>query len=100
MCGICGVVLADRSRHVDPETLTRMADAITHRGPDDSGAFVTRGVGLAMRRLSIIDLAGGHQPMHNESRTVHVVFNGELYNYRSLRSQLLSCGHRLETESD
>jgi len=77
-----------------------MCDAIRHRGPDDSGYHVAPGVAIGMRRLSIIDVAGGHQPMTNEDGTVHVVFNGEIYNYQSLRARLLTGRHRLTTSSD
>jgi asparagine synthase (glutamine-hydrolysing) len=78
----------------------RMCDVIRHRGPDDEGIHVEPGVGLGMRRLSIIDLAGGRQPIHNETGTVWVVFNGEIYNYRDLRAELESLGHRFYTSSD
>ena len=77
-----------------------MCAAIRHRGPDDEGMHVEAGVGLAMRRLSIIDLATGHQPIHNEDGTIRVVFNGEIYNYATLRSELESRGHRFSTASD
>ena len=77
-----------------------MCDAIAHRGPDDWGTFLEDGVGLGMRRLSIVDLAGGHQPIANEDGTVVVVFNGELYNYPALREELLAKGHRFSTRSD
>src|SRR5687767_1963446 len=78
----------------------RMCDVIRHRGPDDEGIHVEPGVGLGMRRLSIIDLAGGRQPIHNETSTVWVVFNGEIYNYRELRAELEALGHRFATSSD
>jgi asparagine synthase (glutamine-hydrolysing) len=77
-----------------------MCDVIRHRGPDDEGIHVAPGIGLGMRRLSIIDLAGGRQPIHNEARTIWVVFNGEIYNYRELRDELESHGHRFYTSSD
>ncbi|HEY9723686.1 MAG TPA: asparagine synthase (glutamine-hydrolyzing) [Oscillatoriaceae cyanobacterium] len=94
MCGIVGYVGAG-----DRELLARMNAAIVHRGPDDAGAFVAPGVGLAMRRLSIIDLAGGHQPIANETGHMQIVFNGELYNYRELRAQYLEA-HRFSSASD
>jgi asparagine synthase (glutamine-hydrolysing) len=100
MCGICGIATVDPSRPIELDTLREMADAIAYRGPDDAGAYVSKRIGLAMRRLSIIDLERGRQPIHNERRTVHLVFNGELYNYRDLRSQLKSQGHEFRTESD
>src|SRR5947207_14474008 len=78
----------------------RMTNMIVHRGPDDEGIDVRGKVGLGMTRLSIIDLAGGHQPIYNEDGTVAVVFNGEIYNYRELRDQLQRKGHRFSTRSD
>jgi len=99
MCGIAGIVRSD-SAQIDRELLTRMNDAIRHRGPDDDGFYFSDGVGLAMRRLSIIDLKGGHQPIHNSDRTAWIVFNGEIYNYRELRKQLEARGHRFYTDSD
>jgi asparagine synthase (glutamine-hydrolysing) len=102
MCGICGIV----GRHpVDREALARMTGALTHRGPDDEGFHVDEyedgtAVGLGFRRLSIIDLAGGHQPLSNEDRTIWLVFNGEIYNYRELRGRLEARGHRFTTNAD
>jgi len=98
MCGICGVAGGDRAR--GRELVDRMGASMVHRGPDDSGVASVGGVTLGMRRLSIIDLAGGHQPMHNEDSTVWVVQNGEIYNYLELREQLASAGHAFVTESD
>jgi asparagine synthase (glutamine-hydrolysing) len=100
MCGICGIAAVDPTRQIDVRTLRGMADVIAYRGPDDAGTYASGGIGLAMRRLSIIDLEHGRQPIHNEDRTVHLVFNGELYNYRTLRSQLKSHGHEFQTKSD
>jgi len=100
MCGIVGVVHSDRGRAVAPATVQRMCDAIVHRGPDDEGIFTTGPAGLGMRRLSIIDLAGGHQPVFNEDRSCAIVFNGEIYNYRELRNWLQSRGHVMRTNSD
>src|SRR5262245_28786797 len=99
MCGIAGIVSADGAP-VDRELLARMNEAIRHRGPDDDGFYFSDGVGLAMRRLSIIDLARGQQPIHNQDRTKWIVFNGEIYNYRELRERLDKLGHRFYTESD
>ena len=77
-----------------------MNDSIVRRGPDDSGRYIRNQVGLGMRRLSIIDVAGGHQPVHNEDKTIWVVFNGEIYNYLELRRDLEKSGHRFYTQSD
>jgi asparagine synthase (glutamine-hydrolysing) len=108
MCGIAGFADAAGGRHVttparlegDFNLVHRMCEVIRHRGPDDEGIHVEPGVGLGMRRLSIIDLAGGRQPIHNEDSTVWVVFNGEIYNYRELRAELEALGHRFSTSSD
>jgi len=103
MCGIAGFAdpLADESRLADDERLLRrMCAVIRHRGPDDEGVRVEGGVGLGMRRLSIIDLATGHQPIRNEDASVWVVFNGEIYNFRDLRRDLERRGHRFSTSSD
>jgi asparagine synthase (glutamine-hydrolysing) len=99
MCGIVGIVRSD-GRDVDRGLLTRMADTVRHRGPDDDGFYLNGPVGLGMRRLSIIDLAGGAQPIHNRDRTAWIVFNGEIYNYRELRAQLEKLGHTFYTNSD
>ena len=99
MCGIVGVVRRDRAA-VDAALLARMNEMIRHRGPDEEGAYLGPGVGLAMRRLAIIDLKGGQQPMHNEDGTAWVVFNGEIYNYRELRERLSKLGHRFHTDCD
>jgi asparagine synthase (glutamine-hydrolysing) len=98
MCGVCGVVLA-QSR-VEEETIRSMCAAIAHRGPDDEGVFVEGRVGLGVRRLSIIDVAGGHQPISNEEGTVTVVYNGEIYNFGELRTELAARGHVFSTRSD
>jgi asparagine synthase (glutamine-hydrolysing) len=99
MCGIAGIVRSDGAP-VDRELLARMNEAIRHRGPDEDGFYLSDGVGLAMRRLAIIDLKGGQQPIHNHDRTAWIVFNGEIYNYRELRAQLEKLGHRFYTDSD
>ena len=105
MCGIAGFVEsstttspfgADASRAL----VHRMCDVIRHRGPDDEGVWVDEGVALGMRRLSIIDLSTGHQPIHNEDRSVWIVFNGEIYNFRELRRELEAAGHRFYTSTD
>ena len=100
MCGICGLVTFRPDREVKEETLHRMCGAMRHRGPDDEGIFIEDGVGIGMRRLSIIDLNSGHQPIHNEDRTIWLVFNGEIYNYPVLREELLKLGHSFYTQTD
>lgn len=100
MCGIAGVVYACSDRPVDPTVLQRMTDAVAHRGPDAQGLWRQPGVGLAHRRLSIVDLDSGRQPIGNEDGTVQIVFNGEIYNFRELRDELVSKGHVFRTYSD
>src|ERR1700733_14025329 len=101
MCGICGIAGRDRSAPALEEARLRaMTDAIVHRGPDECGTQIEPGVALGMRRLSIIDVAGSHQPILNEDRSVLAVFNGGIYNYRELREGLRRRGHRLRTEGD
>jgi asparagine synthase (glutamine-hydrolysing) len=100
MCGIAGIISADKDRPVDAGLLKAMAAAISHRGPDAEGYWTEPGIGLAHRRLSIIDLAGGDQPIGNEDGTIQVVFNGEIYNYHDLRRDLEARGHRFRTMSD
>src|SRR5438034_9111957 len=98
MCGICGIAGGDPARA--RELVQRMCGSMVHRGPDDEGSVRLGDVTLGMRRLSIIDIEGGHQPMANEDSTVWVVQNGEIYNHRELRNQLLAAGHRFATKSD
>ncbi len=100
MCGITGVLYADLHRTPDKAVLKAMGDAIAHRGPDGEGFFKANNVGLVHRRLAIIDLAGGNQPIANEDESVQVVFNGEIYNYPELKQQLESRGHVFRTNSD
>ncbi len=100
MCGICGIFFNNRDWHVQGDVLARMNRKIVHRGPDDEGFFVEENVGLAMRRLSIIDVKSGHQPIANENRDVWIVFNGEIYNHADLRKDLESKGHQYRTRSD
>lgn len=100
MCGICGIFLLDPDAQVDPSLLKKMNSSLTHRGPDDEGYYLSGPLGLAMRRLSIIDLQGGRQPMTNEDGSLWIVFNGEIYNYPSLRTYLLSKGHVFQSQSD
>jgi len=111
MCGITGAAWTEPDQALAESTLRRMVEVLRHRGPDDDGLYTseltirpgygaTPGVALGFRRLSIIDVAGGHQPMPNEDGTVHVVFNGEIYNYRELRRRLEGSGHTFRTQSD
>jgi asparagine synthase (glutamine-hydrolysing) len=100
MCGIAGLLNLNGGLPPDWATTHRMCEAIVHRGPDDEGIFLHDGVALGMRRLSIIDLAGGHQPIHNEDETVWIVFNGEIYNFPELRADLQKRGHRFYTNTD
>ncbi len=95
MCGICGIAGAH-----EPELLSDMCQVMAHRGPDDAGFYQGQGIGLGHRRLSIIDLATGHQPIHNEDKSIWVILNGEIYNYQQLYQQLQAKGHRFYTKSD
>src|SRR4028119_2135236 len=99
MCGIVGIV-DRRRRPVDEAVLARMCEAIRHRGPDEDGFYHGTGVGLAMRRLAIIDLKSGQQPMYNADRTAAIVFNGEIYNYKEVRAELERLGHTFQTNCD
>ena len=100
MCGIAGIVLKDRGARPDARMLDRMTDVLVHRGPDDRGTEILGNVGLGNRRLSIIDLEGGHQPMSTADGELWITYNGELYNYLELRSELLQQGYPLRTHSD
>lgn len=99
MCGIAGII-GSQQETITVEQVRRMTDTIAHRGPDDEGFHAKGNVGLGMRRLSIIDLSGGRQPIYNEDGTIAVVFNGEIYNFRELRQELESRGHEFRTHSD
>ncbi|MCA9888205.1 MAG: asparagine synthetase B, partial [Anaerolineae bacterium] len=99
MCGICGVIHLD-GQPIEPDVLQAMNNALTHRGPDDAGYYINDNVGLAMRRLSIIDVAGSPQPLYNEDESVGVVFNGEIFNFQALRDQLTQAGHQFHTGGD
>src|SRR5213592_578001 len=99
MCGICGIYRVDGGP-VDLESLGRMTSVIQHRGPDGAGSYVADGIGLGHRRLSIIDIAGGSQPVTNEDESLHLIFNGEIYNYIELREDLVKRGHVFKTRSD
>ncbi|MGH9854264.1 MAG: asparagine synthase (glutamine-hydrolyzing), partial [Blastocatellia bacterium] len=101
MCGICGIAIPKRlNRLVDESRLVAMRDSLAHRGPDDAGVFIDGGVGLGHRRLSIVDVGGGYQPMANEDDTVWNAFNGEIYNHRELRPMLQQRGHVYRNQSD
>ncbi|MCB9853795.1 MAG: asparagine synthase (glutamine-hydrolyzing) [Phycisphaerales bacterium] len=100
MCGIAGILNAHRDDAVRAGVLDRMVDALTHRGPDDRGTFVDQNIGIGMRRLSIIDVAGGHQPMSGANGDVQIVYNGECYNHADLRKELAAAGHQFRTTCD
>ena len=101
MCGINGIALSSRSgRSVDPRVLERMRDVITHRGPDEAGIFVDANIGLGHRRLSIVDVASGHQPMTNEDGALQIIYNGEVYNHADYRDELEARGHVYHTHCD
>ena len=100
MCGICGLVSLDGATAPDPAALAAMNETLVHRGPDSDGSVIDGPCGLAMRRLSIIDLAGGDQPIANEDGRIQVIQNGEIYNYRHLRGELEGRGHTFSTHSD
>jgi asparagine synthase (glutamine-hydrolysing) len=100
MCGIAGIFHVESSKPVDPERVKRMTDAIAHRGPDGSGIWTAPGIGLGHRRLSIIDIGGGAQPMLSEDESLVLSFNGEIYNFLELRKELEALGHAFRTNSD
>ncbi len=100
MCGICGKLYFDPARAVEREVINSMCDVIRYRGPDDEGVYINGNIGLGMRRLSIIDVEGGKQPIRNEDGTIWVVYNGEIYNFPELKDRLIQRGHRFYTRSD
>jgi asparagine synthase (glutamine-hydrolysing) len=100
MCGLSGIFDTKSARPIDPGVLTAMNDSIAHRGPDGDGFLLEPGIGLGHRRLAIIDVAGGKQPLFNETGDVGIVFNGEIYNYRETMAELMRLGHRFKTHSD
>lgn len=100
MCGICGILHFDKSRSVDRNIVEAMTATMTHRGPDDEGFYVSRNIALGFRRLSIIDIQGGHQPMSNETEDVWIAYNGEFYNHKDVRKRLIANGHRYRTNAD
>src|SRR5271163_4756575 len=100
MCGIAGILEFGRDKRASAAALREMCRVITHRGPDDEGFYTDGAVGIGMRRLSIVDVAGGHQPISNEDGTMWIVFNGEIYNHSALRERLIAAGHRFRTHCD
>ncbi len=100
MCGICGIVNFQKDKPVSADALKRMNSSMLHRGPDDEGIYLSKDAGLAIRRLSIIDLITGHQPIHNEDKSIWLILNGEIYNYKELRTELQNLKHRFYTDSD
>ena len=100
MCGICGVYSKHSEHIIDRNTIKRMCDLMRHRGPDEDGFYLNSNVALGMRRLKIIDLATGSQPIFNEDQSIAVVFNGEIYNFQDLRELLLKKGHTFYTKTD
>src|ERR1700729_1344158 len=100
MCGICGQLNFSNQDRVISEDIVRMTRTMVHRGPDDEGYYISSGIGLGFRRLSIIDLQGGHQPMCDSEESVWVVFNGEIYNFKELRNELETAGYEFRTDSD
>src|SRR5262249_28018245 len=100
MCGIPGIFHSERSARVDPALLRRLVTVLRHRGPDDEGLYVDGAAGVGARRLKIIDLGGGGQPLFNEDGSLALVFNGEIYNFRDLRHDLIAKGHRFASQSD
>ncbi len=102
MCGICGVIqLSGSARHVLSEDgLERMTNALVHRGPNDSGTHIAAGVSIGARRLSIVDVEGGHQPFSNESGEIWAIQNGELYNHQRIHEELTGLGHRFRSRCD
>src|SRR5215813_3608888 len=100
MCGIAGILANSGISELEKARLKQMADVLAHRGPDGEGFYFDRSVGLAHRRLSIIDLEGGRQPLSNEDGTIWIAFNGEIYNFEELNRRYLSSGHSFKTRSD
>ncbi|MBU0993961.1 MAG: asparagine synthase (glutamine-hydrolyzing) [Proteobacteria bacterium] len=100
MCGITGLINSNKDKHISESILQKMCDVIYHRGPDEGGLWINKNVGIGMRRLKIIDLVSGSQPMHNEDKTVWIVFNGEIYNFQELRDDLIKKGHLFSSKSD
>jgi asparagine synthase (glutamine-hydrolysing) len=100
MCGISGLIFIDNNRKVESHILKRMTDSISHRGPDDEGFYLNQNIGLGFRRLSIIDVSAGHQPISNEDESIWIIFNGEIYNYLEQREILKNKGYKFKTATD
>lgn len=100
MCGICGIYYFDETKSVSPSVLKRMIETLYPRGPDSSGFYINKNVGLGVQRLRVIDVETGDQPIHNEDETVWIVLNGEIYNFPDLKKELIAKGHRFYTKSD
>ncbi|MCK5605721.1 asparagine synthetase B, partial [Candidatus Pacearchaeota archaeon] len=100
MCGICGQYNFQSNKPIDAMVIKQMTQSLVHRGPDDEGYYISGPIGLGFRRLSIIDLTGGHQPMTDDQEKIWIVFNGEIYNFPDLREELRSFGHSFRTKSD
>ena len=100
MCGIFGIYFSENSQKVQEDIVVKATDEMNYRGPDDSGVYICDNIGLGHKRLSIIDLASGHQPMFNEDGSIVIVYNGEIYNHLDLREQLLQKGHIFKTRCD
>src|SRR6476620_4378691 len=100
MCGIAGIFHFEMERRADLKIVKSMTDSLSHRGPDGEGFFIHKNIALGHRRLSIIDLETGDQPMFNEDNSIVIIFNGEMYNYLELREELKVLGHTFRTSSD
>lgn len=100
MCGITGLIHFEKDKPISKQLLKKMTDTIHYRGPDDEGFYFKENIGLGFRRLSIIDLSTGHQPLSNEDGSIWIVFNGEIYNFLELRDNLIKQGHRFNTRTD
>ena len=100
MCGIAGIVNLGHQQPISPDALRRMVSIQQHRGPDETGAYIDDSIGLAHARLSIIDLKDGTQPIHNEDKSLWIIYNGEVFNYPELRQELIRRGHKFYTTSD
>lgn len=100
MCGICGIYNYKYDHPVKKDLIEKMSDSMAHRGPDDRGTYLNNSIGFGFRRLSIIDIKSGHQPMTDINKQIWIVFNGEIYNFKELKEELKSIGYIFRTESD